>query len=201
MSAGQTFPPHSGGSSHRALHVLQTQLQRNCSGELGEDLPPTCLCSAVSLRVPRAARARGSQLRGSGISRTGWAAGPCPHPLGTQQGQPAAGWPCPLCTSTAAHQAVCSKPFAVSWFRNTRMMTATLCHMSCLRHAPQTDQSRQGCVGATWVTQDLGTLCSSSQAFPVHCCFHSHSGIPSLAQPSSCVPCSAGKAAGRAWPG
>lgn len=26
---------------------------------------------------------------------------------------------------------------------------------------------------ATWVTQDLGTLCSSSQAFPVHCCFPS----------------------------
>lgn len=40
---------------------------------------------------------------------------------------------------------------------------------------------------ASWVTRDLGTLCSSSQAFPVHCFFPSRSRVQSsLAQSSSC---------------
>lgn len=43
VSASQAFPQHSGGSGHRALHVLQTQLHGYCSGELGEDQPPTHL--------------------------------------------------------------------------------------------------------------------------------------------------------------
>ena len=73
-------------------------------------------------------------------------------------------------------------------------MATFLCCSSCLSRTPEAGQSRQDCIGRSLPHlgghqhRTLGTLCNSSQAFPVHYFFPSCSrSQPSLAQPPSCM--------------
>lgn len=149
VSASQAFPQHSGGSGHQALRVLQTQLHGYCPGELGEDQPPALL--PLLSCVPE------SVMSGKGS----WEPAEGHWQQQNRMGSQGPGLICSAqsrdslqldgrahSTSIAVHQAVCSKTLALSWFRNTTMVTATLYHTSCLSCAPQTGQSQQRCVGS-----------------------------------------------------
>lgn len=75
------------------------------------------------------------------------------------------------------------------------VMATSLCHRSCLSGTAEAGQSRQDCIGRSLLHlggpqhRTLGTLCNSSQAFPVHYFFPSCSrSQPSLAQTSLACP-------------
>lgn len=193
----------------RVLRVLESESPLCCSTEWARSSPPppagcVLLCGGpVGWHVwPGLAGASRAALDGQSRHRP---------PLLQLKG---CGCSARGCASGSVLQAPCIVPS-----RHGDAITTFLCRKSRLSRAPEAGQSGQGCIGRSllrlggrcglrWTGRQhlpLGTLCNSSQAFPVHYFSPSRSrSRPSLSQPPSCVRswrALLAELSGKAWPG